>query len=150
MPVPSSTTARRYTAALNPGANSDWAMMAGGPDPLSINAGYFKGMVFEDPNWDFRTFDVDRDTRLAEARTGKAIDAYNPDLKPFAEKRRQAYSFISPGMRLAVPPRTIIDYYSSVEKAMGGPAQTQDFARLFMVAGTECAPDSAMPRILIR
>jgi feruloyl esterase len=41
---------------------------------------------------------------------------------------------------MAVPPRTIIDYYSSVEKAMGGPARTQDFARLFMVAGDGMCP----------
>jgi hypothetical protein len=41
---------------------------------------------------------------------------------------------------MAVPPRTIIDYYSSVEKAMGGPERTQDFARLFMVAGDGMCP----------
>ena len=121
------------------GSELGWAMMAGGPDPLSLNTGYFKGMVFGDPNWDFRTFDVDRDTRLAEARTGKAIDAYNPDLKPFAKNGGKLILYQS-WNEMAVPPRTIIDYYSSVEKAMGGPARTQDFARLFMVAGDGMCP----------
>ena len=122
-----------------PGSELGWAMMAGGPDPLSLNTGYFKGMVFGDPNWDFRTFDVDRDTRLAEARTGKAIDAYNPDLKPFAKNGGKLILYQS-WNEMAVPPRTIIEYYNSVEKAMGGPARTRDFARLFMVAGDGMCP----------
>jgi feruloyl esterase len=114
-------------------------MMAAGPEPLSINAGYFKGMVFENPNWDFRTFDVDRDTRLAEARTGKALDAYNPDLKPF-KKRGSKLIIYQSWNETAVPPRTITDYYKSVEKTMGGSAQTQDFARLFVAAGDGMCP----------
>ena len=40
-------------------------------------------MVFQDPNWDFRTFDVDRDTRLGIERTGKYVDGNNPDLEAF-------------------------------------------------------------------
>jgi len=30
--------------------------------------------------------EVDRDTRLAEVRANKVIDAYNPNLKHFAKK----------------------------------------------------------------
>ncbi len=41
---------------------------------------------------------------------------------------------------MAVPPRTIVDYYKSVEKTMGGPAQTQNFARLFTAAGSGMCP----------
>lgn len=126
-------------SGYEPGSELGWTMMAAGPEPLSINANYFKSMVFEDPNWDFRTFDVDRDTRLAEGRTGKAIDAFNPDLKPF-KKNGGKLILYQAWMETVVPPRTIIDYYKNVEKAMGGPSQTQDFARLFMAAGSSICP----------
>jgi feruloyl esterase len=76
---------------------------------------------------------------LAEARTGKAIDAHNPDLRPF-KKNEGKLIIYQAWNETVVPPRTIIDYYKSVEKAMGGPAQTQDFARLFMAAGHSGCP----------
>ena len=37
--------------------------MAAGPEPLEINNGFFRHIVFEDPDWDFRSFDVDLHTR---------------------------------------------------------------------------------------
>jgi feruloyl esterase len=126
-------------SGYEPGSELGWAMMAGGPDPLSINAEYFKGMVFENPNWDFRTFDVDRDTRLAGKRTGEAVDGFNPNLKPYKKNGGKLIIYQS-WNETAVPPRTITDYYRSIETAMGGPAQTRDFARLFMAAGDGMCP----------
>jgi len=126
-------------SGFEPGSELGWAMMAAGPDPLSINASYFANMVFQNPKWDFRTFDVDRDTRLAETRTGKAIDAFNPDLKSFKKNGGKLILYQSWNETI-VPPRTITDYYRNVEKAMGGPAQTQDFARLFVAPGHSGCP----------
>jgi feruloyl esterase len=126
-------------SGFEPGSELNWAMMAAGPEPLSINAEYFKRMVFEDPNWDFRTFDVDRDTRLAEKKTGAAIDGYNPDLKPFKKNGGKLIIYQS-WNETAVPPRTITDYYRTVEKTMGGASQTQDFARLFVAPGMGMCP----------
>jgi feruloyl esterase len=126
-------------SGFEPGSELGWAMMAAGPEPLSLNTGYFKGMVFENPNWDYRTFDVDRDTRLAEKRTGEAIDAYSPDLKAF-KKNGGKLIIYQAWNETVVPPRSIIDYYQNVEKAMGGLSRTQDFARLFMAAGSSGCP----------
>jgi feruloyl esterase len=126
-------------SGYEPGSELGWAMMAGGPEPLSINAEYFKGMVFENPNWDFRAFDGDRDARLAEERTGKAIDGFNPDLKPFKRNGGKLIIYQS-WNEMAVPPRTIVDYYNNVIHAMGGQEQTQDFARLFIAAGNGMCP----------
>jgi feruloyl esterase len=122
-----------------PGSELGWGMMAAGPEPLSINAGYFKGIVFGNPNWDYRTFDVDRDTRLAAARTGAAVDGINPDLKPFKKNGGKLILYQS-WSETIVPPRSITDYYKNVEKTMGGQSQTQDFARLFMAPGAGICP----------
>lgn len=126
-------------SGYEPGTELGWAMMAGGPDPLSINEGYFKGMVFEDSDWDFRTFDPDRDTRLAEERTGAAVDGIDPNLKPFKQSGGKLIIYQSWNETI-IPPRTIIDYYKSVEKTMGDLGQTHDFVRLFMVAGLGMCP----------
>ena len=45
----------------------------------------------------------------------------------------------------ALPPRQLVKYYQDVEKTMGGPEQTRDFARLFSVPGSSGCPAFANP-----
>ncbi len=115
------------------GSELTWAFMIE-KEPFSVNLNYFKGLVFEDPDWDFRTFDVDRDTRRGIAKTGDAVDGNNPDLRPL-KKAGGKLMIVSSWNSLALPPRQVVEYYKSVEKLMGGSAQTQDFARLFSIPG---------------
>ena len=109
------------------------------PGSAQLEHGYFKGMVFENSDWDYRTFDPDRDTRLAEKRTGAAVDGIDPNLKPFKQSGGKLILYQS-WNETTIPPRSIIDYYRSVEETMGGPRQTRDFVRLFMVAGLGMCP----------
>ncbi len=126
-------------SGYEPGTELGWTMMAGGPEPISISEGYFKGMVFEDPDWDYRTFDPDRDTRLAEERTGAAVDGIDPNLKPFKQSGGKLIIYQS-WNETVIPPRTIIDYYKRVEETMGDLGHIHDFVRLFMVAGLGGCP----------
>jgi feruloyl esterase len=120
-------------SGFEPGSELNWNFMIE-KEPFSVNINYFKGMVFEDPNWDFHTFDVDRDTKLGIERTAKYVDGNNPDLRPF-KKSNGKLIIVSSWNSLALPPRQIVEYYKSVEKAVGGADQTQDFARLFSIPG---------------
>ena len=120
-------------SGFEPGSESNWNFMIE-KEPFSVNINYFKGMVYQDPNWDFRTFDVDRDTKKAIAETSKYVDGNNPDLRPL-KKAGGKLMIVSSWNSLALPPRQVAEYYKSVEKTMGGPAQTQDFARLFSIPG---------------
>ena len=129
-------------SGFEPGSELNWNFMIE-KEPFSVNINYFKGMVFQDPNWDFRTFDVDRDTRLGIERTGKYVDGNNPDLRPF-KKAGGKLIIVSSWNSLALPPRQVTEYYKSVEKVMGGPQQTQDFARLFSVPGAGGCPGFVM------
>jgi feruloyl esterase len=108
-------------------------------EPFSVNLNYFKGMVFQDPNWDFRTFDPDRDTRLAIERTGKYVDANNPDLRPFKQAGGKLI-LIASWNSTALAPLQVVEYYQDIEKIMGGPDKTRDFARLFAVPGSRGCP----------
>jgi len=125
-------------SGFEPGSELTWAFMIE-KEPFSVNTNYFKGMVFQDPNWDFRSFDVDRDTRLAIERTSKYVDGNNPDLRPF-KKAGGKLIIIASWNSLALPPRQVVEYYKEVEKVMGGPEQTRDFARLFAVPGSGGCP----------
>jgi feruloyl esterase len=124
------------------GSEQNWNFMIE-KEPFSVNINFFKGMVYQDPNWDFRTFDVDRDTKLAIERTGKYVDGNNPDLQPF-KKSGGKLIIVASWNSMGLPPRSVTEYYKNVEKTMGGPDKTQDFARLFAVAGSGGCPGFMM------
>jgi feruloyl esterase len=85
------------------------------------------------PGWGYRDFDFDRDpARLAELEV--LYSASQPDLRDFQAaggKLMIYHGWADP----IVAPLGSVDYYESVERAMGGRAQTQSFARLYMVPG---------------
>jgi len=127
------------------GSELVWAPLMIEKEPFSVNLNYFKGIVFEDPDWDFHTFDVDRDTRLGIKKAAAAVDAYDPNLKPFKEAGGKIIMLASWNSN-ALPPRQYVKYYEEVTKTMGGPEQTLDFARMFTVPGSTGCPAFANPQ----
>lgn len=120
------------------GSELAWDGMAKGPEPISIGNGFFKYMVFGEPNWDFRTLDVDRDTRTADQKIGSIVNAIDPNLKPFEDHGGKIIMYHGWGDQ-AIAPGNSVNYYESVVSAMGGQQKTQEFLRLFMVPGmTHC------------
>jgi feruloyl esterase len=126
-------------SGLERGSELIWAPILVEKEPFFVNVDYFKGMVKEDLNWDWRTFDVDKDTRLGMAKAGKAVDGNNPNLKPF-KKAGGKIIMVGSWNSNSLPPRSYLEYYEQVEKTMGGPEKTQDFARMFMVPGSTGCP----------
>jgi feruloyl esterase len=119
---------------LEPGSELDWHWMLSGPDPMAINKDFFANLVFENPDWDWRTFDVSRDTQLADQKVGAMVNFTDPNLRPFKEHGGKLLMYQS-WQEAAIPPGGLVNYYKSVEAAMGGRSKTQDFARLFVVPG---------------
>ncbi len=119
-------------SGFEPGSELLWEAMIKGPEPLFINNDFFKYIAFENPNWDFRTFDVDKDTRKIDERLGPVLNHTQADLSAF--KKRGGKLILYQGWNETwVPPRTATTYYDSVVKTMGGEKQTADFFRLFIV-----------------
>jgi feruloyl esterase len=117
---------------FEPGSELGWSVMAQGPEPVSIADGFFKYMVFGDPHWDFRSFDVDRDTRVADQKLGSTVNAIDPDLRSF-EKHGGKLIMYHGWSDPAIAPGNSVNYYLSVVAKMGDSQKTQDFLRLFMV-----------------
>jgi feruloyl esterase len=118
--------------ALGNDASQSWrTYLLDPPRPMRSEAlGYF---LFHDPNWDWRTVDVERDLAFAD-RELSFMDATAKDLSPFA--RRGGKLILYTGWADPVAPAMdTIRYYEGVASTMGGLAKTQEFARLFVAPG---------------
>ena len=69
---------------LEPGTELRWARLAGGPRPADLFLDQFRYVVYQDSNWDWRTFDLERDSAKADA-IDKDIDDLDPHLASFAK-----------------------------------------------------------------
>jgi feruloyl esterase len=121
-------------------------------DPFGVPLSYLKYMAFQDPNWDWKTFDLadpKNFARIAEAsqKLGPVLDSVNPDLSPFKKlggKLIQYHGWIDQN----ISPLNSISFYESAEKKMGGEKATQDFYRLFLAPGMGHCGGGAGPNTL--
>jgi tannase/feruloyl esterase len=95
----------------------------------------FKNMVYNNPAWDFKTFNIDKDTRLADEKLASILNATNPNLKTF--KARGGKLILYHGWSdAALPPVNTINYFQNVVAKMGQ-RNADSFIRLFMVPGMQ-------------
>ena len=107
-----------------------------------IGIPFFEYFVFDNPNWDFRTFNWISDPAYVENKVvvsgqtlASVLNSINPDLSQFQAhggKLIQYHGFSDP----EVPPLTSINYFESVVNFRDESTQwTQEYYRLFMVPG---------------
>jgi hypothetical protein len=130
-------------AGPNGATSTAWANMivAARPDAKSADfnlaEGVMRYLVFDPPrpDWDFRTFDFDRDPALLE-RWGKLANATSTDLSAFRRKGGKVLMTYGWADQI-LQPMMGVTYYESLVARNG--KSTGDFARLFMVPGmTHC------------
>jgi feruloyl esterase len=132
-----------------------WANWITGSKPgkgghAGLGLPFFKFMVFDNPDWDFRTFKFDapkgfdNGIDFTDAKLGPLFNATDPDLSAFKAsggKMIQYHGWSDPD----ITPLNSINYYESVAKTMAhngnhGYRDTREFYRLFMVPGMQhCA-----------
>jgi feruloyl esterase len=123
-----------------PGHEKGWTAFITGNErseaTFALSVGFLKYFVFEDPKWDFRTWNYERDLALADKKVGTIFNATEPNLEPFRAhggKMILYHGWTDPG----VSPMNTINYYNSVAATMTGAKQAGDFVRLFMVPGMD-------------
>ena len=98
----------------------------------ALNA-YWRDLVFENPSWDYRTFDLERDGALATRKLGPVLDAVDPDLRRFSAHGGKLiiyHGWADPLM----PPAGSVDYFERVARSMGKDRADRT-VRLFMAPG---------------
>jgi feruloyl esterase len=126
----------------HPGWSGYWSESANPHEPS--RADLFRYWVFDNPNWNWWTFNWGSDVDAVQQKLGAVFNANNPDLSPFARGGGKLLMFI--GWQDPVgTPYEAINYYRAVEARAPGTAAsreaaTQAFARLYMVPGMDhCA-----------
>jgi feruloyl esterase len=126
-----------------------WASYITGSAPgkgrhTSLVLPFFRFMVFDDPNWDYKSFKFnatdgfDSDIDYTDSKLAALFNAVNPDLSGFQARGGKLihyHGWSDPD----ITPLNSINYYESVMKAQGGDVHglrhTVEFYRLFMVPG---------------
>jgi len=120
---------------LPPGGELGWRLPGQAKEPGSIDVGMFRFIAHQDASWDWRTFDLDRDTALAQERAG-FMEANSPDLSAFKARGGKLliyHGWNDGGSGGAISALNSIAYYESVLARMG-PDQKR-WLRLFLVPG---------------
>jgi hypothetical protein len=140
---------KRLMPGLSPGGEAEpgaWASWVTGPAPeksqmFLYGTQFFKNMVYSDADWQFKSFNADKDVKAADERLAAALNSTDPDLTAF-ERRGGKLLMYHGWADAAIPAVNAVNYFDSVSKKMGA-AKTGSFVRLYMVPGMgHCAGGS--------
>lgn len=104
---------------------------------------FFKFMVYNDPNWDFKTFKFNQDTLPTDLRFSAVLDAIDPDLRRFQKKRGKILFSHAWGASTHTATRSL-EYFEQVVSVMNGGKsnlsvrdfdETREFFRFFLAPG---------------
>ena len=117
-----------------------WGLWITGPAPArslmaAFALGYWSNMVYEKPDWNYKTFDRDAGLKVAEQKTANALNAVNADLKSFQARGGKLilyHGWDDP----AISALNTIHYYDSVVAKMGQ-HEADSFVRLYMAPGVQ-------------
>ena len=121
------------------GSERGWGGHTAGPNIFSTADQFFKFMVYNDANWDYRTFNFDSDLAYTDAHFSQLLDAIDPDLSAFRKRGGKIlYSHLWSSTTHTAT--RSIEYYEDVVSFLRGRRdrrdealeKTREFFRLFM------------------
>ena len=140
------TTGEQFWPGYEIGSEDQWS---GHIYPFVIPLGYFKAMVTNNPDWDYKSFDFASPKDFAavvdaDARYAPILDAIDPDLMAFKALGGKLIMYHGWADQ-NIAPRNSINYYNSVIADQGSEAKTQEFLRFFMLPGVGHCSGGAGP-----
>lgn len=98
-------------------------------------SGFYTNMIASKGSLDLKTINVENAVKLADEQQGQTFNAIDPNLKPFMARGGKLIVYHG-WSDAALPPMGAVNYYNSVEAALGTQA-TASFMRLFMAPGMQ-------------
>ena len=133
-PARSPKTGAEIFPGYQPGTELMWGRLIGGPEPYDTALDQFRYMVFNDPHWDWRSFDVDRDLAKSEQALQGLLTAIDPkSISAFANRGGKLLMYHGWSDQ-DIAPLASVNFYTSASQAIGD-AKASSALRLFMVPG---------------
>ena len=133
-PVKDRKTGAEIFPGFEPGTELGWARMLSGPDPYATAVDQFKYIVFGRADWDWRTFDLERDVAAADAKGEGTLSAIDPDLSAFARRGGKLLMYHGWSDQ-DIAPRASINFYKAALASTRASSSDAPWVRLFMVPG---------------
>jgi feruloyl esterase len=132
-PVVHPRTGEQIFPGLEPGSELRWAATSGGPKPLQVADDLFKFVVFQDPQWDFRTLDIEKHLELARKVDGGTLSPRSADIGRFVARGGKLLMYHGWADQ-NISPRSTVNYLSRLQDTLGKQRVDQSVA-LYMVPG---------------
>lgn len=117
-----------------------WGIWITGPSEnksliYSFSVGFFANMLYNKPEWDYKSADVDQAVAEADAKYAAVLNATQSNLKPFMSHGGKLILYHG-WNDAAISPLNTINYFHSVVRATGE-KNAGSFLRLYMVPGMQ-------------
>jgi feruloyl esterase len=125
-------TGEQILAGFQPGSEQQLMALIGGKEPFPAAYSYFRDVVFNNPQWDYKSFDYDKDLAAAYQIGSAILDVPSDGLSKFFKNGGKL--LLSHGWSDGlIPAGGTAAFYRSMIAKMD--SKTTDSARLFMLPG---------------
>lgn len=128
-----SRTGKQIYAGFQPGSEQQMMMLISGKEPFPVSTSYFRDVVFSNPQWDFRTYDYDKDVDASMKAGSEIMDVPSDGMARFFQGGGKL--LLSHGWSDGViPAPNTVAFYKAMTARMD-PKKAAGSVRLFMIPG---------------
>ena len=139
-------TGKIVFAGFAPGSEQQLMALTSGPEPFSVATSFFRDVVFNDPNWNFKSFDYDKDLDASYKAASDILDAKPDGFSKFFKKGGKL--LLSHGWADGlIPAPNTVAFYKTMIAGMDKD-KASDSVRLFMVPGMGHCGGGTGPSVL--
>jgi feruloyl esterase len=126
-------TGEKIFSGFEPGSEQQLMALVSGNEPFPVATSYFRDIVFSNPQWDYKSFDYDKDVAASLKAGSEILDVPADGLgKFFKDGGRLLLSHgWSDGL---IPAENTVSFYKSMTAKMDR-GKAADSVRLFMIPG---------------
>ena len=124
-------TGEKIFAGFEPGSEQQLMALISGKEPFPVATSYFRDIVFNNPQWDYKSYDYDKDLAASFKAGSDILDVRSDGLAKFFEgggKLLLSHGW-SDGL---IPAGNTASFYKSMTAKMN-PQKAADSVRLFMI-----------------